>query len=122
MTITTSAMVSIISNCTSFTLARMVLVRSVSTVTFTEAGRLACSCGSSCLMLSTTLMMFAPGCRWMFRITAGVVFIHAAWFAFSAPLHDVGHIRQPHRVAIPIGDDGIGVLLRGSAADRSRRW
>ena len=30
-------------------------------------------------MLSTTVMMFAPGCRWMFRITAGVAFIQAAW-------------------------------------------
>ena len=78
ITITTSAMVSISSNCTSATLARMVLVRSVSTVTLTDAGRLACSCFRRSLMLSATLMMFAPGCRWMFRMTAGVVFIHAA--------------------------------------------
>ena len=34
---------------------------------------------------STTAMMFAPGCRWMFRMTAGVRSIHAAWRTFSAP-------------------------------------
>ena len=63
MTNTTSTMVSIISYCTSLTLARMVLVRSVRMVTFTEAGRFDCNCFSRSLMLSTTLMMFAPGCR-----------------------------------------------------------
>ena len=71
-------MVSISSNCTSSTEARMVSVRSVSTVTLTAAGSAACSCGSSCLMRSTTLMMLAPGWRWMFTITAGAVFIQAA--------------------------------------------
>ena len=62
MTITTSATVSISSNSTSATEARMVVVRSVSTATFTEAGSEACSLGSRALILSTTVMMFAPGC------------------------------------------------------------
>ena len=35
-------------------------------------------------MRSTTAITFAPGCRWMFRITAGVPFIQAAWRTFSA--------------------------------------
>ena len=61
--ITTSATVSIISNCTSRTEARMVTVRSVRMETSTEAGRLALSCGSSFLMRSTTWIIFAPGCR-----------------------------------------------------------
>ena len=43
-----------------------------------DAGRLASSCGNSFLMLLTTLMVLAPGWRWMFRMTAGVWFIHAA--------------------------------------------
>ena len=63
MTITTRATVSINSNSTSRTEARMVTVRSVSTLTCTEAGRLVCNCGSSFLMRSTTAMMFAPGWR-----------------------------------------------------------
>ena len=62
----------------------MVLVRSVRMLTFTDAGSVAVSCGSSFLMRSTTEMMLAPGCRWMFTITAGVSFIQAAWRTFSA--------------------------------------
>ena len=77
-TITTSPMASISSNSTSSTDARIVVVRSVSICTFTALGSDACSCGNSFLMRSTTLMMFAPGCRWIFTITAGVKFIHAA--------------------------------------------
>ena len=61
MTITTSTMVSISSNSTSFTEARMVVVRSVRICTFTAEGRDACNCGSSFLIRSTTLIMFAPG-------------------------------------------------------------
>ncbi len=58
MTITTSAMVSINSNCTSLTEARMVSVRSVRTghVNRRRAGR-PVSCGNSFLIWSTTLMM-----------------------------------------------------------------
>ncbi len=63
----------------------MVRVRSVSTATWTDAGSERSSCGSSSLTRSATVMMFAPGCRWMLRMTAGVVFIHAASLSFSAP-------------------------------------
>ncbi len=63
ITITTRATVSISSNSTSCTEERMVTVRSVSTFTCTVAGRLACNCGSSFLMRSTTAMMLAPGWR-----------------------------------------------------------
>ncbi len=83
MTITTSAMVSSSSNCTSATDARIVLVRSVRIRTSIEAGSVEVSCGSSALIRSTTVMMFAPGWRWMFRMTAGVVSIHAACRTFS---------------------------------------
>ena len=62
----------------------MVLVRSVRILTSTELGSVAVSCGSRALMRSTTEMMLAPGCRWMFTITAGVSFIQAAWRMFSA--------------------------------------
>ena len=63
MTITTSTMVNISSNCTSFTEARMVMVRSVRICTLIADGSDACNCGSSFLIRSTTLMMFAPGWR-----------------------------------------------------------
>ncbi len=84
MTITTSAMARISSNCTSVTDARMVTVRSVSVATSTAAGREAVSCGSRRLTRSTTSMTFAPGWRWMLRITAGASFIQAARRTFSA--------------------------------------
>ena len=77
-TITTSPMASINSNSTSFTEARIVVVRSVRICTLTALGKEACSCGSSFLIRSTTSIMLAPGCRWTFMITAGVRFIHAA--------------------------------------------
>jgi hypothetical protein len=84
MTSTTRATDSISSNWTSSTEPRMVTVRSVSTLTSTAAGREARSCGRRRSMRSTTAITLAPGWRWMFRITAGVPFIQAAWRTFSA--------------------------------------
>src|SRR5208282_6014343 len=63
MTATTSATQSINSNSTSATEARTVVVRSVSTAILMMGGIVARSFGSSALMLSTTLMMLAPGWR-----------------------------------------------------------
>ena len=63
MTITTSAIVSSNSNSTSCTEARIVVVRSVSTATFTDPGSEACRRGNNAFTLSTTVMMLAPGCR-----------------------------------------------------------
>ena len=83
ITMTTSAMTSISSNSTSWTEARIVVVRSVRIATSMAEGSDARSCGRSCLTRSTTAMMFAPGWRWMFRITAGTSFIQAACFRFS---------------------------------------
>ena len=76
-------MVSISENFTSRTEARIVVVRSVRIETSMDAGRLALSCGNSFFTRSTTWMMFAPGCRWMFTMTAGVAFAHAASLVFS---------------------------------------
>ena len=84
ITITTSATASISSNWTSATELRMVTVRSVSTATCTADGSDACSWGKSRLMRSTTSITLAPGCRWMFRTTAGPVFTQAACRTFSA--------------------------------------
>ena len=83
ITITTRTMVSISSNSTSSTEARMVVVRSVRICSLTAGGMEALSWGSRVLIRSTTAMMLAPGWRWMLRITAGVVFIQAACLTFS---------------------------------------
>ena len=61
----------------------MVLVRSVMIETWTPAGRDSSSCGSSCFTRSTTPMTLAPGWRWMFMITAGVVSFSAPSWVFS---------------------------------------
>jgi len=84
MTITTSATASSSSNSTSRTDARIVTVRSVSSVTSTAAGSEPCSWGRRALTRSTTSMTLVPGCRWTLRMTAGVRFAHAARREFSA--------------------------------------
>ncbi|MNI60895.1 hypothetical protein D3C73_1161360 [compost metagenome] len=63
MIITTSAIASISSNWVSETEARMLVVRSESTVTLTDFGRLSVSAGSIWRMLSAVEIMFAPGWR-----------------------------------------------------------
>ena len=63
MIITTSAIASISSNWVSVTDARIFVVRSESTFTLTDFGRLSTSCGSMVRMLSAVSMMFAPGWR-----------------------------------------------------------
>ena len=90
MTSTTRITASSNSNCTSAIEARMLMVRSVSTETLIEAGRLACSCGSIAVMRSTVWMTLAPGWRWMLTMIAGAgcgccrSAAHAASFTFSA--------------------------------------
>ena len=71
------------SNFTSATEARMVVVRSVKICTWTVEGSDWLNFGSSFLMLSTTEMMLAPGCRWILTMMAGTSFIHAACWLFS---------------------------------------
>ena len=85
ITITTSATASKSSNSTSCTDERIVTVRSVRSSTSTAAGSEALRRGSNSLTLSTTSMTLVPGCRWMLRMIAGVLFAHAASREFSAP-------------------------------------
>ncbi len=63
MTSTTSTTASPSSNSTSPTLARMVVVRSLSTSMFTAAGIVCCRRGSRRLMAFTTAMTLEPGWR-----------------------------------------------------------
>ncbi len=78
ITMTTRATARVSSNSTSCTEARMVLVRSVRTVTSAAAGSEVLSPGSSCLMRSTTWMTFAPGWRWILRMMPGELFTQPA--------------------------------------------
>ena len=89
----------------------MVVVRSVRMETFTAAGSELCSCGSSFLIRSTTSMTFAPGCRWMLTITAGVSFIQAACFTFSASSTASATSESSTGAFVAVGDDQGPVLL-----------
>src|SRR5271166_376738 len=79
ITITTSAMVSTKVNSTSLTDARMVVVRSESTLTWTVGGIAASRLVSVFLIASVVLMTFAPGCLKTTRKTLRLPFDHAAW-------------------------------------------
>ena len=69
ITATTRPMASASSVCISLTEARMVVVRSVSTCTSSDAGSVACNWGSKALMRSTVSITLAPGWRRMLRMT-----------------------------------------------------
>ena len=119
ITSTTRATASISSNCTSLTEARMVVVRSVSTETWTAGGRELCSWGSSFLMRSTTSMTLAPGCRWMLRITAGVV-VHPGRLLDVLGVVDR---RRPRRRAAPARRCGRRRSAAGTPRwKRAGRW
>ena len=62
----------------------MPVVRSVSTLTSTEAGRDAVSSGRRCLIASTVAITLAPGWRCTFKMIAGVSSTQAASRSFSA--------------------------------------
>ncbi len=83
ITSTTRATASSSSNSTSWTEARMPLVRSVTTVTWTPAGIEASSDGRSALIRSTVAMTLAPGWRWTLSTMAGVVLLQAPRRVFS---------------------------------------
>ncbi len=85
ITATTRATARTSSNSTSCTEARMPVVRSLVTATLTPAGRPCSRSGRLALILSTVAMTLAPGWRCTFSTTAGVVFIHAPSWVFSAP-------------------------------------
>ncbi len=84
ITSTTRTTASPSSNSTSETEARIVVVRSVRTVTSTPAGRPAVICGSIALIESTTAMTLAPGWRCTLSRIAGVLFIQESSCVFSA--------------------------------------
>jgi len=86
ITATTRITASTSSVSTSCTDARIVSVRSVRIATLTAEGSDCWSVGRSARMLSTTSMTFAPGWRWMLRMTAGTRLDQAASSVFSGAL------------------------------------
>ncbi|MNV68909.1 hypothetical protein D3C71_1617850 [compost metagenome] len=75
------------------------VVRSDSTFTLTDFGRLSISCGSMLRMLSAVSIMFAPGWRWTFITIACCLLAHAPSQLFSAPCSTVA--TSPRRIGAP---------------------
>ncbi len=84
-TSTTSTTLSTSVNCTSRIEARIVVVRSWTTVRSMPTGMARCSRGSSRLMRPTVSITLAPGWRWMSMTTAGVPWYQPPTLAFSSP-------------------------------------
>ncbi len=72
-------------NCTSWTEARMVTVRSLTTARSTPAGIERLSFGISARIWLTTSITLAPGCRWISMMTAGVPWYQPPVRSFSSP-------------------------------------
>src|SRR5207245_1150580 len=104
MTITTRATVSISSNCTSFTEARIVVVRSVRIATLIEEGREALSCGNNFWMRSTTLMML-PGLPLNVHNDGGLIVLPGRLLDIFCAIHNLGHVGQADRRTVAISDD-----------------
>ncbi len=100
-------MVSINSNFTSATDARMVKVRSVMICTLTVEGSDCCNFGRSFLMLSTTEMMFAPGWRWMLTMMAGM-----AVLAGETAIHAACRLFSVSSITLATSDKRTGAPLR----------
>ena len=110
------ATASISSNCTSWTEARMVVVRSVSTVTWTDEGKRALQLRQQLLDAVDDFDDVGAGLaldvddhrrrRRSSRPPAGVFHV----------VDDIGHVRQMDRRAVAIGDDrAADILVLGSS-------
>ena len=108
MTITTSAMLSSSENCTSCTEARIVVVRSLISVSLIDGGIHFLSCGSTARMRSTVSITLASACLKMMTSTARLVPDQPATRAFSVP-----------SMARPSALSRMGALLR---CVRIRSW
>ena len=84
-TITTSPTLRHSVNCTSWIEARMVPVRSCTSVSFTAGGSAFLSRGSSAFSRSTVSITLAPGWRWTSTMTAGVPLYQPPTLTFSRP-------------------------------------
>ena len=109
ITITTSAMVSMSSNSTSRTEARMVLVRSVRTVSFTAAGSVAWSLGSSSSMARDHLNGIGAGLALdVDNDRRGFVHPGGKLGVFDTVAHP-GYIGEHDGGAVFVGDDEVAI-------------
>ena len=81
-------------NCTSCTEARIVAVRSCTTVSAMPLGIARCSFGSSMPSRRTVSITLAPGWRWISMMTAGVPWYQPPTLLVLQPVDDVGDIAQ----------------------------
>ena len=112
-TSTTSPTASTSVNCTSRIEARIVSVRSCTTVSFAPTGRMRRRRGSSLWMFWTVCTTFAPGWRRMSMMTAWLPLCQPETLAFSSPSIDLGDVAQHHGVLVAIGDDQRAVGFGG---------
>ena len=84
-TMMTSATLSMSVNCTSRIEARIVVVRSCTTVSLAPTGMVRWSFGSSALMRCTVSITLAPGWRWISTTTAGLPWYQPPTLSFSRP-------------------------------------
>ena len=121
MTMTTRPMVSISSNSTSWTEARIVVVRSVRIETFTAEGSEARSCGQERLDAVDDL----DDVRARLALDVhddGRRLVHPGGLLHVlGVVDDVGHVGEMHGGAVPVGDDeGLVLLAREELVVRPR--
>ncbi len=113
MTSTTSPMVSINSNSTSRTEARMVVVRSVKMVNVHRRRQGRLELRQTLMMRSTTWMMLAPGLALDIDDDGRRVVHPGGLLGVLGPIHRLGHVREHDGRAIAIGDDQFVVVGAG---------
>ena len=113
MTATTRTMVSISSNSTSLTDARIVVVRSVITSTLMPCGSDALICGSSAWTVSTTLMMLVPGLALNVQDDRPIGVHPRRQLGVLDAVDDGGDVGDADGRAVAVGDDDRPVLRAG---------
>ena len=106
-TSTTSTTLSTSVNCTSWMEARMVPVRSCTSVSFTLLGIARSRRGSSALRRWTVSMTLAPGWRCTSMMTAGRALVPAADLGVLQAFDDLGHVLEQHGRVVAVGDDDL---------------
>ena len=89
----------------------MLVVMSVMVVTWIDAGRLASSCGRIARILLTTVMVLAPGWRWMFKNDRGGLIHPGRLPCVLDAIHHVGYISHEDRSAVAVRDHDIPVSV-----------
>ena len=122
MTITTRPMVSISSNCTSSTEARMVVVRSVRMSTLNGGGQRGLQLRQQLLDAIDDGDDVRAGLPLNIQNDRGIVVHPRGLLDIFGAIDHGGHVGEPHRRAVAIGDDERTVAVARRSAGRWRRW